>query len=1694
MEEGEEGRALPRTVESFHQLQYEAQEQHRAAERRLPGFSGRRAEVAALAGFLDRIGGPCVLLVRGPRGSGKTTLVAEMLRQRRMGQADQGRVPSPSQQPQPPEYVSWHSFTDTIYPADLARGLERICIDLKVRFELSLELPENLADIAPAFHTFLEHACLAARVVVVMDGIDLAQTAKLGHSWLPVSLPLGAKIIMTSAHCPWLRGLKERNTVAEVDLPDLTLEESRAILNKALCCYPGGEFGGLDASVLLEMGGSRLPLYIHAASGLARIIQDEAKNVGYVQEQLAKFPSTLEEIYEAQLDRLEAVHGEVIVREVCGLLASTKFGLSEDNLVGLLKQNADMGAQETALTKLLKILDESMWAATSAPGSPTDDAVRFCSAGLRRAVAERYLPARAQRVKIHKRLAAFLEKLQPQARTLQERMYQYTFSEDWNALHQCLCSPKLWLYCFDNIDMYTLAELHTSLTSSGKCPSSVFTADYRGKCGELRGAASEKLLDYFHAMASFLFWQGKHGDVVALLEEYLASITEEEEHVYAPDPKYMDLVSFLGDTYFTKKMYQQAHEVFTKGRATCVRIYGEFSIPVAALSSRIAACLKGLGRAEESCDLYKSGTALWAASEQRNLVTESSWKYASSFTDLAEAQEELGRCSEAEKSHEGGLDRLEAMLGPDHPAVVEQLVTMGQAYKDHGEWQKSEFCYSRALTFFHQFYGSDSVPLAQTYVSLAELHCAKGAQAAANEFYGRALKVTVSLYGREHAEVAIILNNIAETYRTQRLFTEAEPLYLQSLAIDRKVSGAESSAVAIRLNNLAELYRDQKQFRKAEAFYRKSLKIGEAALGRSHPNLATYLNNLAGVCKEQRKWSEAKELYLRAKEIDARALGESHPDISIYLNNIACLYKAQGRLEDAEPVYLEALTIIQEALGDDHSDVAVYSNNLGLLYKLMGRLEDAEGLYTRAIEITRVSLSKDVQLAKRLTNLGTLKYQMKKLDEAMDLYVEALGICEESFGEDHPDTLACGAWLDTITAELQEAKGAAQPRERTDAARSADNDKRDQRDKIPLKKAERPAAPAEVPALEASPEPTLPAPASPDEDISTKEPLDEDTILSLSVEKLFSSALDEARGVDLPDTEQQDLVERPTPTFEQMESRPRGFVAEPAVEKKGAVEEPESEPAEEGPEMPSTEPLGKASPDLPLKGEIDRGASPEARQEVPAADAADSPYREEEPTCAPEAQPEEAEPTLPERPTEGGGEGASTAQRELPASKEPESPPQTNAETRTPVSETDALIMKNIEFVGSRQYRCLECGKLMSTFNLIRMHFLKSHLDSPAQNPASPALPPPSHRSSASPLSVASERDEALRPNEPAPRLPANELEKPPLAEEVSEPPQTWGGDSALAAPHKAASGARGGDVAGSGGVAAASPDKETSPEKPSTPREAALKRVQELEERLAQMQSQLNNQNASMMASSALQLLEAGMRRQMQMQAGYASGEPSPQPQNIQDITNIFHRERGGGHPLEGVPALAPEAARLGQPSPPKAESSPHGGASANGSSTLSYRQARSSPAEANPLFGVRATPGALDQGGKSPYGAEDFDSMMRHERGLLRPALNTPFSASQISIRVDSPATPLERAFGEPSPAQKAQKQVETLLGGQSGDVDFLGLFMTARSQQLGKRRFVCELDGQEFTTLNIMRVHFERRYAGEAERWWRQQAGMA
>jgi hypothetical protein len=58
---------------------------------------------------------------------------------------------------------------------------------------------------------------------------------------------------------------------------------------------------------------------------------------------------------------------------------------------------------------------------------------------------------------------------------------------------------------------------------------------------------------------------------------------------------------------------------------------------------------------------------------------------------------------------------------------------------------------------------------------------------------------------------------------------------------------------------------------------------------------------------------------------------------------------------------------------------------------------------------------------------------------------------------------------------------------------------------------------------------------------------------------------------------------------------------------------------------------------------------------------------------------------------------------------------------------------------------------------------------------------------------------------------------------------------------------------------------------------------------------------------------------------------------------------------------------------------------------------------------------------------------------------------------------------------------------LGARVGAEDVLGMYLVARSQQVARRKFLCEIDGKVFSTMNLMRVHFERHYQADAEAWW-------
>ena len=1597
---------MPRE-EDFQQLEYEEQQAGQAVERRIVAFSGREKEATLLRNNLHKLGAANPVIVSGAVGSGKTSVAALLVKELR---AEAGGASTSGRD----DFVLWHSFSDSIYSKDVRRALEKFCVQMKVKFNIYMDLPEDMTGVPGAFAQFLTHACLFSRVTVVFDSIDEAEMNGIGHEWLPVSLPLGCRVVFTGMRCQWLNGLKQRSrTWLEIALPPLAVNEQRETIKRIMTSYPGGELMGLDpAEIHFDEAGST-PLYIDLACENLRQLQEEVNDIKYVQESAEDLPPSVRGLINSMLERLEKAHGRTIVSEICSLLHSSKFGLAQDELLKLLQQNEGFEAIQTpTLQNALNPLRAYMWQAQHVPGAPTDNTMRFYVKAIQDVIETRYLINKTEKKKVHKRIAAYLNTKKSTGMTcrcLQERLHQLLRSEDWAALYDYLTAPNVFLYLFDHTDMYHLLELWNGLTTGSRSAAygvKAVVAEFQKNLKDMHKITGS-ILDYIHAFVTFLHWTGRHSDLEMIVSDYISGITEEEEHHLAEDSKYLEVISYLGNALAKVKKYEKAIVILDRCKSINLDIQGDDNPSTATILEKITDCKMQLGDFAGVEDALDEQLHILEAAEEAGLISDAS-KIVETMNKLAEVFEEQNRLKEAESTYESALDRLEQMLGPDHPEVALQMKLMANSYKAHGEWQKSEFCFCRAMSFDHKFFGNTTIHLALAYNYLAELNRSKGDLLHAQALYQKAAQLTEKLLGTEHPDVATYLNNIAELCRVQKKYATAEPLYLKAIAIDEKVLGSKHPTVAIRLNNLAELYRDQGRLKKAIPLYNEAIAIDETALGRTHPNVATYLNNLAGVYKALGEWDRAEEKYKRAMEIDSKALNENHPDISIYLNNLAGLYKAQGRYEEAEPLYLKALEINEAALGEDHTDIAIYSNNIGLLYKEMGRLEDALAFYKKAIDIGERSLGADnLQVGRRLSNMAALMFELEKWEESLHLFARAKDICEKHLGADAKETNTCRRWMEACDVRIEDAAEAARIEEEERAAAGA--------------LAEEAADPSPAVSFDNEPQrvadttPTFAAEAA----LATPEPVQKtpqtlEEYADRSVERMFSAAIKEAveqearsfagRGnpeagavakrLDMEEEEEMtedDLINR---SFENIFAAALREATE--SETGSPPPRPESEDAEsERREPPPRSGLGDDKDALAasLAAFNAQMAAQATRDAGPPAEAEGGKEQEEEPETAPPERGSEARdpPRAPDPVSDGPaakevgpGRGASRRRRasvealkerrrgyheEVEAemrkvdAKEPEPEPAT-----IPVDpELEARLMSSVELVGTRRYKCKECGKIMSTFNLIRMHFTKVHgVKKEEASPGANGIP------DAAPAPVPAPAEE--------PATPQVDISKPEVA---------------------------------------------------AAPASAALDKVKELEEKLANMQKLIEQQNSSVMASSALQVMEAGLRSLSSPQ-GYQTNIFSPKVVEQQYSSGSHY---SGGGVRETSPNL------LGVPN--KGDDFNH---------------------------------------------MDEFSSMLKEARGI-RPS--PKFMKSSLTVQVPAYTSP---NFAEKSPAQVAQQQVSSFLGSQGDQVDVIGLFMAARSEQISKRKFVCELDGQEFTTLNIMRVHFERKYAREAQAWWIQQSAHA
>ncbi len=304
-----------RLVAQVDSHQSEEQTHHDFGAERRRSFTGRRDELDAISRYL-RSDTARPLLVIGDPGIGKTALLAEAAY--RAGAQAGGR----------PVIARFIGATPrSADPRTLVDDLRRSLPGLAGRVEDTP--PVGLPALAEAFRDALAAVPPRSGLVLVLDALDqLAGAPDL--SWLPSELPSGVRVVLSAQ-----RGSAAEHAAAElraitVHLGALPAGEGDELLSRWL-----GEAGRAltedqrkeVTSPFAEYGN---PLHL-------RLAFEEARRwASYTHVPPGTLASDVPGILRQLLDRLESEHGPALVRRALGLLAASRDGLSEGEMLDLL--------------------------------------------------------------------------------------------------------------------------------------------------------------------------------------------------------------------------------------------------------------------------------------------------------------------------------------------------------------------------------------------------------------------------------------------------------------------------------------------------------------------------------------------------------------------------------------------------------------------------------------------------------------------------------------------------------------------------------------------------------------------------------------------------------------------------------------------------------------------------------------------------------------------------------------------------------------------------------------------------------------------------------------------------------------------------------------------------------------------------------------------------------------------------------------------------------------------------------------------------------------------------------------------------------------------------------------------------------------------------------------------------------------
>lgn len=427
----------------------QAAAQHNAfGESRASSFIGRQALLKKAREELD-IPENKLVVVTGKAGCGKSAFMAAIAQEYAANTAQ--------------DLIIAHFTGAAPGSTNIFLILTRLCHELKRRFEVSRDVPEDYTDLVREWQSFLEESVtnlgkLKSKIVIMIDGVDLLEDRHNGRSldWIPNDIPDGVVVLVSGVEGGMgVTNLRKRKpppseiVVGPLDIFDKVVMVRKKLLKhrKTLDESPFNN----QMKLLLTKKEAINPLYLHLACEELRVFGVFEEVTTY----LKKMPTTISNLLQDILQRLETEHTTETLSTALIFLTLVRNGLLEYELTQVLQlglkelyPEKEESLSPMVVSKLLRSLQTFL----QPTGQETEGRLTLAHKDIERAVKLRYTRGAASKKEgqLHLLLATFFRtEADPHgngtfkgnsARAFVELPYHLVEAGAWKELEELLCN------------------------------------------------------------------------------------------------------------------------------------------------------------------------------------------------------------------------------------------------------------------------------------------------------------------------------------------------------------------------------------------------------------------------------------------------------------------------------------------------------------------------------------------------------------------------------------------------------------------------------------------------------------------------------------------------------------------------------------------------------------------------------------------------------------------------------------------------------------------------------------------------------------------------------------------------------------------------------------------------------------------------------------------------------------------------------------------------------------------------------------------------------------------------------------------------------------------------------------------------------------------------------------------------------